>query len=275
MSIKADLSKPASAGWISPDALSATVKLRTLFGTAAVGRKVKGSFKLTPSGAEFDKYPGYLFVDPYDTKKSYDEDLGEIATDADGSAKFDFKLERFEKGLFRLRFIAEGFEPEGGRSVVTDADAIVSPAPYLVAYKADGDLGYIDKDSTRSVHLIAVDPKLDKLAIDGLTTELLEFRYVSVLTKQENGTLAYQSVRKEISKAKKALAIPASGLAMNLPTAQAGSFALVIRNGNGDELNRISFDVVGHANVARSLEREAELKIKLSKPEYAPGEEAA
>jgi uncharacterized protein YfaS (alpha-2-macroglobulin family) len=274
MTIKADLSKPASAGWISPDALSATVKLRTLFGTAAVGRKVKGSFKLTPSGAEFDKYPGYLFVDPYDTKKSYDEDLGEIATDADGSAKFDFKLERFEQGLYRLRFIAEGFEPEGGRSVVTDAAAIVSPAAYLIAYKPDGDLNYIDKDSVRAVHLIAIGPKLDKVAVDGLITELIEFRYVSVLTQQENGTLAYQSVRKEISKAKKALAIPATGLTSNLPTAQAGSFALVIRDGSGVELNRISFEVVGHANVARSLEREAELKIKLSKPEYAPGEEA-
>ena len=40
------------------------------------------------------------------------------------------------------------------------------------------------------------------------------------------------------------------------------------------ELNRITFEVVGHANVARSLEREAELRIKLNKPEYAPGEEA-
>ncbi|HZC46610.1 MAG TPA: MG2 domain-containing protein, partial [Candidatus Acidoferrum sp.] len=274
MTIKAELSTPAAAGWISPDALSATVKLRTLFGTAAVGRKVKGSFKLTPSGAAFAKYPDYLFVDPYNTSKSYDEDLGEVATAADGSAKFDFKLERFEKGLYSLRFIAEGFEPEGGRSVVTDAVAIVSPAPYLVAYKADGDLGYIDKDSVRAVHLIAVGPKLDKVAIDGLKTELIEFRYVSVLTQQENGTLAYQSVRKEISKEQKSLAIPAVGLTMNLPSAQAGSFALVIRDGNDVELNRITFEVVGHANVARSLEREAELRIKLNKPEYAPGEEA-
>jgi len=211
MTIKAELSAPPVAGWIPPAALSATVTLRTLFGTAAAGRRVKGTFKLTPSGAEFSRYANYLFVDPYNTQKSYDEELGDVTTDADGHAKFDFKLERFEKGLFRLRFIAEGFEPEGGRSVVTDADAIVSPAPYLVAYKADGDLGYIDKDSTRSVHLIAVGPKLDKIAIDALTTELLEFRYVSVLTKQENGTLAYQSVRKEISRAKKALAIPAAG----------------------------------------------------------------
>jgi len=274
MTIKAELSTPPAAGWISPDALSATVTLRTLFGTAAAGRHVKGSFKLTPSGAAFAKYADYLFVDPYNTQKSYDEDLGDVSTDADGRAKFDFKLERFEKGLYSLRFVAEGFEPEGGRSVVTDTDAIVSSAPYLIAYKPEGDLNYINKDSPRAVRLIAVGPKLDKVAVGELTSELIELRYVSVLTRQENGTLAYQSVQKEISKAKKALTIPAAGLAMNLPTADAGTFALVIRNGSGDELNRISFEVVGHANVARSLEREAELKIKLSKPEYAPGEEA-
>ena len=274
MNIKAELSTPSIRGWISPDSLSANVTLRTLFGTAAAGRRIKGTLKLTPSGAVFAKYADYSFVDPYRTQKSYNEDLGDMTTDADGHAKFDLKLERFEKGLFQLRFIAEGFEPEGGRSVVTDAAAIVSPAPYLVAYKADGDLSYLNKDSARSVHLIAIDPKLEKVAVGDLSIQLIEFRYVSVLTRQENGTLAYQSVRKEIPGPKTSLAIPASGLAMPLPTAQAGSFAIVIRNSAGDELNRVSFEVVGHANVARSLEHEAELKIKLNQPEYAPGDMA-
>src|SRR5260370_788565 len=274
MTIKAELSAPPSAGWISPDKLSATVKLRTLFGTAAAGRRIKGSFRLMPSGAAFPKYRDYRFFDPYNTNKSYNEELGDLTADADGGAKFDLKLERFEKGLYLLRFVAEGYEPEGGRSVVTDASAIVSPAPYLIAYKPDGDLAYIDKGSVRSVNLIAVSPKLDKVPLTELKTELLEFRYVSVLTRQENGTLAYQSVRKEISKETKQLTIPATGLGMNLPTALPGSFALVIRDPKGEDLNCVSFKVIGHANVARSLEREAELKIKLGKPEYAPGEEA-
>ena len=63
--IKAELSAPPVAGWISPDALSATVKLRTLCGTAAAGRRVKGSFKRSPSGADFARYAEYRFVDPY------------------------------------------------------------------------------------------------------------------------------------------------------------------------------------------------------------------
>jgi alpha-2-macroglobulin len=274
MSIKAELSAPTAAGWVSPDKLGANVLLRNLFGTPAAVRRVKGSLKLAPSAAGFAKYADYLFFDQYQTAKSYDEDLGEVETDAGGRAKFDFNLEKFEKGLYRLRFVAEGFEPEGGRSVLADASAVVSPAPYLIAYKADGDLGYIKKDSLRSVHLIAVDPKLDMVAIPAISAELIEIRYVSVLTKQESGTLAYQSVRKEISLQKKDMVIPASGLAMNLPTGTAGSFAFVLRNAHGDELNRISFEVVGQGNVRRSLEREAELKIRLDKPEYSPGDEA-
>jgi uncharacterized protein YfaS (alpha-2-macroglobulin family) len=124
------------------------------------------------------------------------------------------------------------------------------------------------------VSLIAIDPKLDQVAVDNLSTELIEVTYVSVLTKQDNGTLAYQSVRKEISRSKTTIGIPAAGLAVRLPTNSAGSFELVIRNDRGDELNRVSFEVVGHANVTRSLEHEAELRIRLDKPQYAPGEEA-
>jgi uncharacterized protein YfaS (alpha-2-macroglobulin family) len=112
------------------------------------------------------------------------------------------------------------------------------------------------------------------VAVTNLTTELIEFRYVSALTKQENGTLAYESVRKEIPRAKKPLTIPSAGLTIPLDTGSPGSFALVIRNAKGQELNRISYEVVGHANVSRSLEHEAELRIKLNKAEYAPGEDA-
>jgi alpha-2-macroglobulin len=274
MTIKTTLSAPKAEGWISPDGLTAEVVLRNLFGTAAAGRRVKGSLKLAPSAVAFPRYGEYRFVDPYATKRGYDEDLGELNTDANGHANFDLRMERFDKGVYQLRFIAEGFEQESGRSVLSDAVAMVSPAPYLIAYKPDGDLNYIDKGIKRTINLIAVDPKLAQVAEANLTTELIEVRYVSVLTKQDNGTLAFQSVRKEISRAKNTIAIPVAGLGLKLPTNNSGSFELVIRNDKGDELNRVSFEVVGHANVSRSLEREAELRIKLDKAQYAPGEEA-
>jgi uncharacterized protein YfaS (alpha-2-macroglobulin family) len=274
MTIKATLSAPPSIGWIAPGGLKGEVLLRNLYGTAAAGRRVKGSLRLAPSQVWFPQYADYRFVDPLRTVKSYEEDLGEVQTGADGRVSFDLRMERFEKGVYRLRFVAEGFEQGGGRSVTGDAAAMVSPTGYLVAYKPDGDLDYIDKGAGRNVELIAVDPKLNRIAVPNLAAELIEFRYVSVLTKQDNGTLAYQSVRREISRGKQPLAIPAAGLKLALPTGEPGAFALVIRDAQGIELNRVSFEVMGHANVTRSLEHEAELKIKLNRPEYPPGDEA-
>jgi hypothetical protein len=41
----------------------------------------------------------------------------------------------------------------------------------------------------------------------------------------------------------------------------------------GETLNQVNYSVAGEANVARSLERNAELQLALSKKDYAPGEE--
>jgi uncharacterized protein YfaS (alpha-2-macroglobulin family) len=54
---------------------------------------------------------------------------------------------------------------------------------------------------------------------------------------------------------------------------KAGEFTLVIRDGNDTELNKINFSVVGDANLARSLDKNAELQIKLNKTDFNPGDE--
>ena len=48
--------------------------------------------------------------------------------------------------------------------------------------------------------------------------------------------------------------------------------ALVIRNADRTEVNRIQYLVTGEANVSRSLDRNTELQISLSKHDYKPGE---
>jgi uncharacterized protein YfaS (alpha-2-macroglobulin family) len=127
LAIKATLSTPSSEGWISPAGLLGKVTLRNLCGTPAAGDRIKGRLRLEPSGVAFGRYPDYRFVDPHETKNSYDEDLGEVVTDANGRVQFDFRTDRFEQGVYILRFIAEGFEKEGGRSVTADAFATVAP----------------------------------------------------------------------------------------------------------------------------------------------------
>lgn len=273
LTLKADLTAAPRKGWISPADLRCHALLRNLFGTPVDGGKVHGSLQLSASLPAFPEYADYHFHDPAEAKKSYDETLDETTTNAGGEADLDLGLGRFEHATYRMRVSLEGFAAEGGRSVSASTAAIVSPLEHLVGWKADGDLGYVHRDSRRTVELIAIDPDLALVGLDGLEAELLEVNYVSVLTKQENGTYAYQSVRREISRRKDPLSIPTAGLRLPLPTDAPGSFVIAVRDGQGTELNRIAFEIVGEGNVSRSLERSAELRVKLGKADYAPGEE--
>src|SRR2546430_11119143 len=94
-------------------------------------------------------------------------------------------------------FIAEDFEAEGGRSVTTTTTALISALPYVIGCKADGDLRYIDMNKPRVVDLVAVDPELNRIALGNVTANVIAQEYVSVLTKQESGKFAYESVLKE------------------------------------------------------------------------------
>jgi len=106
-----------------------------------------------------------------------------------------------------------------------------------------------------------------------VTAELIEITYVRVLAREESGLLSYQSVKKEVSRGTQTLALGKTPAALTLPTAQAGHFAYILRDAAGTELNRIGFDVVGDGNVAGRVEHEAELKVRLDKTDYAPGDE--
>ena len=273
MTIDARLSTPASAGWISPAELSARVALRTLIGTPAVGNRVKGTLRLSPSYPAFSRWTGWSFFDPLTAKQSYDETLAELITSEAGEVEFPLGLARFERATYRLRFLAEGYEKEGNRSVANEASALVSPLPYLVAWKADGDLAFVRRGSPRRVEVIAVGPDLEPTDTRDVTAELVEITFVSVLARQESGLLAYQSVKKETSRGTDSLVLGKTPATLTVPTDAPGRFVYVLRDGAGTELNRVSFEVVGDGNVAGRVERNAELKVSLAKTDYAAGDE--
>ncbi|MBI5624103.1 MAG: alpha-2-macroglobulin family protein [Elusimicrobia bacterium] len=267
------LSKERVDGWVTPKDLKATVFLKNLFGTPASGRRVKAQVMLSPALPVFRAFPDHTFFDPQRAKNSFTERLEDGETDDKGEAEFALDLDRFDKATYRLNFTAEGFEAGGGRSVAAESSVLVSPRDFLLGYKPDGDLRYIAKGSARSVELVAVDPALKKTGVKGLQAHLLELRYVSLLVRQENGTYKYESILKELPLEKKELSIPESGLRHVLPTGQPGDYALVLRDDADTELCRVVFSVAGQANLTRSLDKTAELKVQLSKADYAPNEE--
>jgi alpha-2-macroglobulin len=279
MKIETRLSKAAPKGWISPSDVHASIALANLYGTPASDRRVTGKVELAPAEFSFSEFPDFTFFDPLiDEKKSRSEqtsDLGEQKTDNDGHADFDLQLERFADSTYAMRFIAEGFEGEGGRSVTSYVNALVSALPYVIGYKPDGDLRYIDMKKPRAVDLIAIDPQLNKIAVENVTLNLIAQEYVSVLKKQENGNYAYESVLRERPLTSEKIAVAATGFHYALPTGDPGDYVLELRDDKNRVVSKLRFSVVGQGQASRSLEKNAELQIKLDRKQYNPGEDIA
>lgn len=271
--IAARLSAMSDDGWVSPQGLKGLVSLHNLFGTPAADHRITGKIQLLPWSPAFRAYKEHQFFDPLKAENSYTEPVPEGRTDEQGNAELELDLKRFSEATYRLTFLAEGYEAaEGGRAVSAQASVLVSPNEYLIGYKPDGDLRYIHKESERSIHLIAVNAALKMVRPENLKAHLVELRYVSVLTKQKSGVYRYESVEKELTVSTDALVIPEGGLSYRLPTREPGDYALIVRNAQDKELTRIPFSVVGPGNLTRSLERNAELQVKLNKADFAAGE---
>lgn len=272
MTISSKFNRESPKGWFHPDDLKAQVTLRTLFGTPAANRRVSARVTLTPAFLAFKEYPYFSFADPLRAKASFDEKLEPQQTSADGFTEFGLNLERYAKASYHLNVFTQGYEAEGGRFVATQVSSIVSPLEYLVGIHRHGDLNYLLKDKEHAVEIIAVNPNLEKVAAPELHTKLVELRWLSVLTKQANGTYAYQSVLKEMPISESALVVPKEGLSYQLKTSDPGNYALIVRDGDSFELNRVTYTVAGNADIPKKLEGNAELEIQLNKAEYLPGE---
>ena len=187
-------------------------------------------------------------------------------------AQFDLALERFDGGSFQLSLAAEAFEAGGGRSVQAGKSIMVSPMPYVIGYHADTPLGYIGKDASSSLKLICLAPDLKPMAAPELTANIIHIRYVSVLTKRENGNYAYVSTRREKSVSEAKFALPATGAKFDLPSHDAGEFRFELRDTAGTVVCSTPFTIVGKGDAERSLDREAELEVKLARGVYNTGD---
>lgn len=271
--MKASFSAASVDGWVPPEQLEANLQLENLFGTPAENRRIVAHLTLSPSIPSFRAHPDYQFHDPQYAREGFSEQLEDATTDAQGKATLALNLQRFAKATYRMHLVAQGFEADGGRGVTSEAAQLVSSMPYLVGYKPDGELGYLPRNGERTVHLIAIDPKAQRTEAGALELSHLETKFVSVLMRQPNGTYKYESRRKETLLGDTPLAIPAIGYSLKLPTDTPGNFAYVVKDATGQQLARFDYQVAGEGNVTRTLEKNAELELTLSKRDYAPGEE--
>ena len=272
--MKVDLSLAESVveGWLLPDQIKPVVTARHLFGADASDRRVTAQMTLTPSFPAFSRYPDYRFHLEGMLKEGVDEALAESKTGAGGIAELQPGLQRFATSAYRLRLTAKVYEAKGGRNVAASEETLVASAPYLVGVRSLDPLDYVTKGAKRTCSWLAIKPDLAPTFVDQLQLSLIEYRYISVLVKQENGAYKYESRRKEMVRNTQGLEVAVAGTGTQLPTNDPGDFAYELRDSRGTLLNRISWTVAGAGNLSRSLERNAELQIKLDKRSYAPGE---
>jgi uncharacterized repeat protein (TIGR01451 family) len=276
------LSTQPGHAWVQPGDVKATVNLQTLFGMAAAKRRVSAKLTLDPADFSFPKHPGFTFHNRLKKEKEDGEnesaaagtevELGEQTTDDNGNAVFNLALERFSDGVFSAEFFTEAFEPDGGRSVRGAQTFLVAPLAYVVGWKSDGDLSYIGMDTPRSLKMIAVGPDLNLLAVPGLTQRIIHIRHVSVLTKQENGNYAYVSTKREQTLSEAALPLAVDGASFTLPTNKAGEYRFELRDDEGHVVCATPFTVVGKGDAERSMERDAELEMKLASTSLKSGQ---
>ncbi|WP_407427172.1 alpha-2-macroglobulin [Treponema sp.] len=263
-----------NGGWINPQVLKGNVNLKNLFGTPASKNDVKAQMNLYPGFPVLRKYSDYYFSDPFSKTNSYEQFLGTQQTDENGDASFELDVNKFEKATYRLEFYAEGFEKESGRSVSQMASLYVSPLKYLIGYKSDGSLSYINKNTKRKLSFIAIDQNLNKIDLNDVTVKIEEIKYISTLVKQPNGLFKYQSVKKAYPLSSQIVSISKNGTDFFVPSETAGEFKITLVDSEGLVFNTINCTVIGEENSSRSLTRTAELELKLEKSDLAGGETA-
>jgi uncharacterized protein YfaS (alpha-2-macroglobulin family) len=278
MSITSEVIDLPKKGWLSATSLTNTVTLSNLYGVPASGRRITSELSLSPMQFSFKEFTGVQFYSPkiqddtHDGLKRISETLKNETSNADGQANVEVDLSRFTKGTYQLALRTNGFEASGGRSVSVNTRLLYSPSAYLLGYKTNGKLDFINIDSQQTIDLIAVNNSLVPLALSDLHLRLSQVKSVSTLVKQYNGRYQYESVDKHELLSEREFALPAAYETLALDTSNAGSFVIEVVNANDEVLLSAQYTVVGESNDNAQLTQNAELKITLDKSDYQQGE---
>lgn len=288
MKITAAVAGATENGWIAPDNLTANVSLRNLFGTPAANRKITARATLTPVSFSFPEYTGYTFTPNYisDTgladntarrAQTFVQELADVRTDDSGTANLEIHFDKnIPSGTYMLAMNIRGFEGgDGGKSVQTNITTRVSDAKYLVGYRADSDLSYVNRNASRTVRLVALDHTATPTAANDLTMRLILRENLTSLVKDYSGYYKYQTVSRDRIVSQKSVNIPTDGLKVPLDTTRGGTYYMQILDASDKILANVEYFVASDENAALQTDARSELQIKLNNTEFAPGDDIA
>lgn len=285
MKIMAHISNTTDNGWISPDAISATVNLRNLFGAPSKNHRISARATLRPIQFKFDDFSQYTFdinnvygksvseTSPINTK-TYTANIDNVYTDDNGIANLDIKFQdNVLFGTYLLTLNIDGFEINSGRSVQTTLTTRASDAKYLVGYYANSDLKYINRNASRSINLIALDHTATPITANDLTVRTVRRETLTSLIKDYNNYYKYQTTTRDSVISEKTITIGENGLNIAIDTDQPGTYFLQIIDSGDKILANIEYFVANDENTALNTDTNADLLIKLNSDTYKAGDE--
>ena len=273
-----------NGGWISPDNLSASVSLRNMFGTPATGRRISAYATLTPTEYSFDKFQGYKFTPNFISgtglsentarhNQTYSVEIQDVTTDDKGVAKFDINFNQtIPSGTYTLTLNVRGFESNSGRNVQTNITARASNAKYLLGWRANGDLGYINRNASRMVNIVAVDHTATPTTANGLTMRVIQRENQTTLVKDYSNTYKYQTTTRNKIISQRQIDIPSNGLDITLDTSNGGNYIMQILDASDKILTSVEYFVAGAKNDTLQSDTNADLEIKLNGEQFASGD---
>lgn len=275
--IKSDILLVRDKGWSLLKNLQAKVRIDNLFGLPNPGNLVKADVKISPVDFYDRKYRDYTFKNPLRltkdyTNKSINKKLKPKKTDENGEAIFDLNVDDIKKGFYRLSFLSEGFDDSDGKSVKARNHVYIASYANLIGYKADGNLNYIKKGSSRAIKFIAIDNLAKQVDLNNLTLKTFERKNTSTLIKDKYGRYSYQSIESKELLNKKDFKVLAAGSKYKIPSNKSGKYSLVIEDEKSEVLTNIDYFIAGGSNITFDLEHNNNLQVRLNKEEYKNGE---
>lgn len=287
MKIAVQIPDAQSDGWIAPDALTATVSLQNLFGTPAANRTIKATAVLRPLDFTFPQYKDYIFAtnfiagtglaeNTFRTSQTFTANIDDAQTDDAGMATLPIKFGTDQiSGTYLLNLTVRGLDGAAASGVMTTITARVSDAKYLVGYRTNSNLAYINRGTAHNVQFIAVDHTGAPLAANGLTLRLTKREQLTSLIKDYNDYYKYQTVTRDKIISENPFDVPQDGASITLDTTSGGTYFIQVIDASGKILANIEYFVAADDNASMQTDTQAKMQIKLNAAEYAPGDTIA
>ncbi|PNK69635.1 alpha-2-macroglobulin family protein [Hafnia paralvei] len=264
---------------------------RYLYGAPADSNRLQGQLYLRPLTEAVADLPGYRFgLEP---EESLRRTLDEVDTTLDAQGKASIKTESQwgdVKSPVRLIFQASLLE-SGGRPVTRRSEQNVWPAKTLSAirplfgkqeiydYQTNSyrSQPMVDENSEASFDVIYTDPQGKRLAKQGLKATLIQERRDYYWQWSESSGWQSQYDQKDLAVGEQTLNIAAEGSAKVSFPVEWGSYRIEVKDPDNGLINSVRF-WAGYRwqdnTDGTGAVRPDQVKLKLDKPNYQPGEKA-